>query len=465
MTKLSLFYLDKLKHNVSKILVFTIIIYSFLIVSLYQYYQKKLEMERIQLLQDYCSKILEVSTNKIDLLTQQISCTLQNNNISIRNNNSDLEVCCDKCVSYNLLEFEELIDKHIPKFIYYKIELNKNFLYSNINTQNYQIEKSYYLNSHNQLSVSLAIDKLYWNKIEVEMKKPFWIITLFILVNILSFYFFSKVLFKNFNKEFRLYYQNKYKKELDQLRESHSKELKNCTDSLMNKIWNLNFNKQKDLEINCLLAIEANKLSLTDENTNNQESILKDSRLKNFSDKIPCSIILYQENKIEEINAVQLVELFKDRFDQENENILVEIISRVRVVNFSSRAALYQIIYSIISYLIFIIDKRSSITKHNIKLIIDQAETVIKLYFEYDGLPITEEKELLKMSNSFFKTHANPFLLNINQVFSILRNNGFDCNIKHNRCNIIEILQKNPKGPEQTEGNIIHLSTFIKEKK
>ena len=52
----------------------------------------------------------------------------------------------------------------------------------------------------------------------------------------------------------------------------------------MNKIWNLNFNKQKDLEINCLLAIEANKLSLTDENTNNQESILKDSRLKNFSD-------------------------------------------------------------------------------------------------------------------------------------------------------------------------------------
>jgi len=30
----------------------------------------------------------------------------------------------------------------------------------------------------------------------------------------------------------------------------------------MNKIWNLNFNKQKDLEINCLLAVEANQIAL-----------------------------------------------------------------------------------------------------------------------------------------------------------------------------------------------------------
>ena len=465
MQERNLSYLDRLKHNVYKILTFIIIIYGACIMLLYLSYQDKAEIRKEEILKDYYSKIVKVSTNKINSLVGQLSSSLQSQNISINTNASDLEVCSDKCINYNLFRFGSLIDQHIPEFIYYKIELNKKFLYSNTKVQSYQIEKTYHFNNYNQFSISLAINKLYWTKVEAEIKKPFWMVTWFVIVNILLLYFLSKISFKSFNKEYTLHYQNKYKEELDQLKFIHSEELKGCKDSLMNKIWNLNFNKQKDLEINCLLAVEANQIALIDEN--DQETMIKDCRLKNSSDKVPCSIILYQEDKIEEINVAQLIDLFNDRFNQEDENISVQIISRVKEVYFSSKASLYQIIYSLISYLIFIINKQSPTAKHNIRLVIDNIERVIRLRFEYDGFPVTEEKELLKMSNYFFKTHANPFLLNINQVFNILRINGFDCDISYDQCNIIDISQKKQLNNKQitTENNVIFLSSFTEKKK
>ena len=92
---------------------------------------------------------------------------------------------------------------------------------------------------------------------------------------------------------------------------------------------------------------------------------------------------------------------------------------------------------------------------------------MIRLRFEYDGFPITEEKELFKMSNYFFKTHANPFLLNINQVFNILRINRFDCDISYDQFNIIEISQAKQKNNQQitAENNVIFLSSFTEKKK
>ena len=459
--------MDKLKYNTYKILAFIIIIYSICIMLLYQSYQDKVDIKKTEILRDYYNKIVKVSTNKINSLFLQLSNNIQNSNTSINVSNGDIKVCSDKCINYNLFHFGSLVDQHIPEFIYYKIELNKKFLYSNTKVQTYLMEKTYHLNDYNQFRISLTIDQLYWKKVETEIKQPFWIITLFITVNILILYLLSRIALNKFNKEFMLYYQNKYKKELDKLNFSHDKELNRCKDSLMNKIWNINFNKQKDLEINCLLAVEANQIALINENYNDQENMIKDCRLKNAGDKVPCSIILYQENKTDEINAKELIDLFYDRFNQEDKNISVHITSKAKEVYFSSKASLYQVIYSIISYLIFVINKQSSTSKHNIKLVINNIERVIRLRFEYDGFPITEEKELLKMSNYFFRTHANPFLLNINQVFNILRTNGFDCDISYDRFNIIEVLQVKQKNSSEItpENNVISLSSFTHKKK
>ena len=63
MQERSLSYLDRLKHNVYKILAFIFIIYGTCIMLLYQSYQDKAEIKKAEILQDYYNKIVKVSTN------------------------------------------------------------------------------------------------------------------------------------------------------------------------------------------------------------------------------------------------------------------------------------------------------------------------------------------------------------------------------------------------------------------
>ena len=241
-----------------------------------------------------------------------------------------------------------------------------------------------------------------------------------------------------------------------------------------NKVFITYFNKQKDLEINCLFAQEANRVALSVVHSSDQVDVIKDRKLKIYGDKLPCSIVLFQDNHIEEINTSKLIDLFTDRFNKENDNISVVISSEIQIVRFTSQAALYQVIYSMINYLIFLLHKQSVTVKHNIKLTISSIEQRIQLRWEYDGLPIVEEKELFKLSNHFFQTHANPFLLNLHQIFSILRMYGFDCKVYHrqyntsnNKWNIIEMTEANKdfRSSETKLDNIISLLPVINKKK
>jgi hypothetical protein len=74
---------------------------------------------------------------------------------------------------------------------------------------------------------------------------------------------------------------NNITKSVNQIFENKTSVIDGLTFYLYNSIANtthdkstsyLNFNKQKDLEINCLLAVEANQIALIDENDNDQES-------------------------------------------------------------------------------------------------------------------------------------------------------------------------------------------------
>ncbi|WP_425360058.1 MULTISPECIES: hypothetical protein [unclassified Candidatus Tisiphia] len=461
-------YLDKLRKNLFKIFTLIIIIYSTIIISLYQYYNDKVEMKKAQILQTNYDKIVEVSMNKLSSLAYYLSSNIQDKNISINITSSEIEICTEalKCKNYNIFRFGELLDWSIPEFINYKIELNKNFLHSNTKMQNYQIDKIYHINDSYQLNISLAINSVFWHKVETEIKRNFWLLTAFITANMILLYVLLKILFSSFSKSYALHYQDEHTAELEQLKLNHQRELKHCETFLMKKIWNNDFNKQKDLEINCLFAQEANQISLLDNNFDNQEDMLKDYRLRNFGGKVPCSITLYQENKIEEIDTTKLVDLFIDRFNQEDENISFKISSKAKILHFSSNAALYQIIYSVISYLFFLLKNQPFVTKHNIKLTIDSIKQKVVLHFEYDGYPIMTAQELLKTSNNFFKTHANPFLLNLSQVFNLLQTNGYNYQISHNQSNVIEIYSNDLKNwNNQQEENVILLNSLIKRKK
>ncbi|HJD61469.1 MAG TPA: hypothetical protein LFV90_04895 [Rickettsia endosymbiont of Columbicola hoogstraali] len=74
------------------------------------------------------------------------------------------------------------------------------------------------------------------------------------------------------------------------------------------------------------------------------------------------------------------------------------------------------------------------------------------------------EKDLFAVSSEFTKSHANPFILSIEQIFKILKSNGFNCKVSYDKTNLIEINEKAIKNNKiANEDNIIYLAGWDKE--
>ena len=100
-----------------------------------------------------------------------------------------------------------------------------------------------------------------------------------------------------------------------------------------------------------------------------------------------------------------------------------------------------------------------------IDLVINHHNKNLSLCCKYTGEPITNDKELFKLSNKFFKTHANPFLLDIRQLWSTLELHGFFCQIDCKNANIINISNKKIHQGKSMKNNIIPFLTNVKNKK
>lgn len=121
-------------------------------------------------------------------------------------------------------------------------------------------------------------------------------------------------------------------------------------------------------------------------------------------------------------------------------------------------------IYSIINYLFFIIKKQFYNNKHQINLFISNIAGKVSLSFNYSGVPLEKEKDLFSVSSEFTKSHANPFILSIEQIFKILKLNGFNCKVSYDKINLIEISEKAVKKNKiSNEDNIIYLVGWDKE--
>lgn len=463
-------YKVKVKQNFIKLMFLMVIFYMIIIIFLYQYYSKKSKIEKRQILEKHYNQLIEFSLSKISVIAHQLPTNVRSKSV-FNSTGSDIVICnAGKCFNYNIFRFGSLLNQHIPEYIYYKIELNKKLLYSNTRIQNttvqaYQLEKVYNVNDFTQISISLAIDNEVWSTIEARIKKPFLILIIGVGTNLLIICILLYLSSRYFNNIYQLYYHNKYELQLMHVTKIYQQELKNCKATLMKKIWNNDFNKQKDLEINYLFAQKANQIAFINDVLDLKEEQNKNKQLRKLNDKVPCSIVLYQADQIEEVNISQLICLFKNRFAQEDDNIMIDIISEAQSLNFSSSAALYQIIYSIISYLFFLLKKQSLGNIYNIKLTIGGNQDEIMLYFEYDGQAIISAKELLKMSHQFVRTHANPFLLNLIQVFNILKTNGFNLRVERNKYNIIEIKRQKQQDNNKVvkmQNNVISLTPFTK---
>ena len=435
------------------------LVYFTIIIIGYNYYSDSLVSRKNDILNDYYKIILNHNLVKLDYLLQKSAMDKIGVNTTINIDKSDVKICDkQKCININLFELASTIDKHIPNFVYYKVEINKITLHYNNKIPNYELDKTYSINDYNQISIGVSIDINYWNKIKKQVAQPLiytiLLSSLFLALLILS----NKLLSKYIRKHYYSYYKNHYDLELKKIEVEYQDTLIAKENLLMKKIWDLEFHRAKDVEFNYLFSMEANKLAMIIKKTAHLNMDINQNTAHTLP-SLPCSIILYYtKDEQEKINIRSLIEIFSNRFAESEDNISVLITSSEKNLQFVSKASLYQIIYSIISYIIFIIKEQSCNHKHNIKLNIQSNKENISFVFEYDGFPLSSEEDVLRLSNKFFEKHANPFLLSLNQIFNILRNNNFDCNVSYTHCNLIEITKNiSEKYFNNTKSNIIQL--------
>lgn len=432
------------------------LIYLIVLIVSYNNYKSEFESRKNEVLSEYHKIILTHSLVKLNDLIQQLPFDRSGVETIISIDKSDILGCYKKqCIRNNLFEFVSIFDKYIPAFIYYKIEINKQLLHQNTKVTNYEVEKTKHINGYNQLSISLSADLKYLDDIKQKTLKPFFITlsssTLLLLLFILS----QKLLGKSFKEAYSSYYKSYYELELENLKLAQKKELMDKENTLMKKIWELELSKEKDHELNYMFFQEANKLSTIAQSAEHLHSGLD---CNNYQ-ILPYSTVLYSNLKEQEkIDIKSLVNIFSNRFCNSESNISISIESSELSIEFVSKTFLYQIIYSVITYILFILKEQPCAIRYNLKVNILKKQNRLCLLFEYDGFPFSAEDDLFKQCNKFLRKCANPFLISLYQIFQILKEADFNCNIGCNKFNFIEITKKPAfQNVNKTKSNIINL--------
>jgi len=440
-------------YKVLFIQIFFIIIYVVVLVVAYRNYCSELKDRKNEILNEYYRLIVNYTSNELNNFLYELHVNQDSSDISIKSENSNI-LCCYKqqCVKSNAFKFISTLEQYIPSFVYYKIDINKQMLHRNIKIDNYELEKSYNINKYNQVSIFISIDYKYWNILKKQNMKSLYITLSSSTVFLLLLIFFSGFCTRNIKNFYFLYFKNYFDLELKNTKAEYQKELIDKENKLMKKIWNFEYAQEKDIELNRLFSHKANKIAL--ELYGNTESTIIPF---NGNKDSTCSVILYHNCcDPETIHIKNIIEIFSKIFANTEENISLIFNSNDKSIKFVSREALYQVLYSVISCIIFILKEQSDIVKYEIKTNISNKHGMLDMTFEYNGFQISNEEDIFRFSNNFLEKKANPFLLSINQIFSILRANNFSCNISYNNMNFIKIFQNiHNNESDILSGNII----------
>lgn len=282
------------------------ILFSFMLIlgaSLIYNYQDKERNIKNELLNKNHSKITRLIIEELANVYHQLATTTDNSEVATTINNHTITACYrGVCSNFNLLKLRPLIERIIPKYIFYKIQLNEALLHSNTNLPSYGIEKSQLLNEKTILTVGLSIDEIFWQKRQSEIRESYNNIFIASLV----FVALCSVLFKYLLRFYGIKIYQDFKKVFS------SKE-----EVLLNKIWSQEFKRKKELELNYLFIKKANKVILSKEGMAGSESSIL---------KLPCNISLYQKNHSEKVSIIELKSFFSEMFSLEK-NISVSIVS------------------------------------------------------------------------------------------------------------------------------------------
>ena len=427
------------------------IIYFSTISTSYYYHNNQFYIKKNEILQEYYQIIFNHSLIKFTEILNKLPFDQSGKYTTLKIEKSDIIACHkDKCIRRNLFEFSSILDKYTPDYIYYKIDVNKQLLHRNYRLDNYQLEKNHHINDQNQLLIFISINSRHLNEIHKKALEPFIISVIASTFFLILFIILNRLSITHFKNFYSMYYKKLSNSQLEQIKECHKNEIFIKESSLMKKIWNLEYSKDRDSEFNRVFSQKANQLAMLLQEEEYSSEHYDHARASH------CTIILYQKNieKIQ-ITTKAIVEKFTDRFSNSEENISINISSSCHKVTFFSSEFLYQIIYSIINCIIFMLKDQANSAKYNISFDISNNNGKLNLLCSYDGLIIDNEPDLLMHSNRFLKNNANPFCVGINQIFHILKKDNFECIVGRNSLNFIKISDMKINQVKNKENNNI----------
>jgi len=426
-------------HKIKFHAVATLIYISVLVISCTDYKNQFIVKKQADL-QEYYQIIFHYSLVELNDMLSELSFNANKKNILIEIKKSDIIACSDKrkCIKKNLLKFSSTLEKYLPDYAYYEVHINEEILTKNAALDNYQLKKYYALNDKTQLSIYVSLKEAYLDKLNAQTYGPFRLIiissTLFFILFIVS----NRFLIKHSNNFHLSYFGNLFDNKLQIIKKEYDQKISEKENSLMQKIWNVEYKTEKDKEINLMFSQKANQMAFF---IPREEGLSLEQYTR--IEQQPCSIILYQTNaEKEKISIQKIIKKFSGRFTDLEEGISIIITGSDEYIYFSSKEFLYQIIYSIINCIMFILKEQNSIKNNEIRFDITTYKGKQRLFWSYSGLPIKNKKDLIKLSDKFLNNTANPFCLSMNHIFTILKNDNFDCIVGCDDLNYITITEK-----------------------
>lgn len=235
--------------------------YVFLAIVSKYFYDSVLKCRTDESLKTHSDMIYSHTFEKVAEILGKKDFINNNSNKKITIEKSDIVICNEsKCTKENLLDFSALLDRYLPEYIYYKITLNESPLHRNTKLDSYQLTRYFNIND-NEVVISASLSPMYLDLLKRQTAKPFIISFLFSTLTVGLLVLFHIFTTRSFDTVYSKKYNSKYTRDLKLITEKLTKKFDAKESHLMQKIWNLEYSKNKEKEFNNLFSKKANQIA------------------------------------------------------------------------------------------------------------------------------------------------------------------------------------------------------------
>lgn len=314
---------------------------------------------------------------------------------------------------FDLQRFREMLDKIVPSYILYRIDINKNNIALSKNyKQSLKTNGDYELKNSANVAIELGIDT----------NSDYYKNSAYKIYKILLFSVFISNLISFISLAAYLRFKQKRRQVLEELEEELSQQKK------LNKA--LLESKKMEQSLKLLFIKKATEMLVLQNSVEHKEEAIKQLQPENYL--FPITLNDPSEGKI-------LLSELKDHlysfFGCHFEQVVLRVESSYNdIVVDCAKEVFLQLTFSLIYNLIIFMENQSDTPK---AIVIEIYRN--KIVLNYDSFPLNEEK-MVNLSNKLLSDYIDPFLLNCERIFGSLHLHGLKYELSNcNGVNIIEI--------------------------